>query len=358
MVLRLGQRSGGKTDFAIVRVRDQAPECFFLVDDLAFDSAEVRSFVPGGSIRSLLPFHLLNQLTERSATLLAYSTGLLQSALGLEDEIGTPISDSGVYAFDFIPHAGFPSLSHNKGRVEIEGLFVGRQLSLTLAKGKYAYFYCLGQKNSLRHKTNCTQPYVSTLDAEKSVEDLFKKIQLPEEWVTRLTEELEEEIVDRQATASELRVALTRRLAALAEEREKLLRAYYANAIPLGLLKRDQDRITAQEEKAKAELAATEADLDKWQEVLTLAIKLAGSCHPAYLKASPKVRRRFNEAVLKAVYIRDGKVARAEFTDVFAALFSRPSSNKWVKVPPVGTERKGRQVSYLRLSAIYLIERM
>ena len=67
-------------------------------------------------------------------------------------------------------------------------------------------------------------------------------------------------------------------------------------------------------------------------EVLSVAIRLAGSCHAAYLKASPKVRRRFNEAVLKAVYLDDGKVKRAEFKDVFEALFSRPSSNKWVKV--------------------------
>jgi hypothetical protein len=62
------------------------------------------------------------------------------------------------------------------------------------------------------------------------------------------------------------------------------------------------------------------------------------SCHAAYLKANPKVRRRFNDAVLKAVYVEDGKIKRAEFTDVFAALFSRPSSNKWVKVPPAGFE--------------------
>lgn len=143
---------------------------------------------------------------------------------------------------------------------------------------------------------------------------------------------------ERQSTAGELRVALTKRLAALAEERQKLLRAYYANAIPLELLKRDQDRITEQEDKAKTELAETEADLDKWQEVLTVAIRLAGSCHAAYLKANPKVRRRFNDAVLKAIYVADGKIKRAEFTDVFAALFSRPSSNKWVKVPPAGIE--------------------
>jgi site-specific DNA recombinase len=214
----------------------------------------------------------------------------------------------------------------------------GNRLSLTLAKGTYLYFYCLGQKNSLRHKTNCAQPYVMACDAETGVEDLYKKIQLPDEWVERLTQELEDEIVERQSTAGELRVVLTKRLAALAEERQKLLRAYYANAIPLDLLKVDQDRISEAENKAKAELAGTEADLEKWQEVLTLAIRLAGSCHTAYLKASPKVRRRFNQAVLKEVYIKDGKVKRAEFTDVFAALFSRPSSNKWVKVAPTGFE--------------------
>ena len=132
-------------------------------------------------------------------------------------------------------------------------------------------------------------------DAEQGVEDLYRKIQLPEEWVERLTQELEDEIVERQAASGELRVTLTKRLATLAEERQKLLRAYYANAIPLDLLKRDQDRITEQE-KARSELAATEADLEKWQEVLLIVIRLAGSCHAAYLKASPKVRRRFNDA--------------------------------------------------------------
>jgi hypothetical protein len=53
------------------------------------------------------------------------------------------------------------------------------------------------------------------------------------------------------------------------------------------------------------------------------------------------VRRRFNQAVLKAVYVEDGKVKRAEYTDVFAALFSRPSSNKWIKVPPAGLNKRG-----------------
>lgn len=171
------------------------------------------------------------------------------------------------------------------------------------------------------------------IDAAKMVEDIYKRVQLPAEWVERLEKELDAEIVERQSIAADLRVGLTKRISALADERQKLIRAYYANAIPLELLKSEQDRITQAETSAKAELESAEADLKGWQEVLTLAIRLAGRCHHAYLQARPKVRRRFNEAVLEAVHIADGK-AKSEFTEVFEALFSAPSSNKTVKVPP------------------------
>ena len=157
-------------------------------------------------------------------------------------------------------------------------------------------------------------------DAESLVEKLYKRVQLPPEWMKQLEDEMEAEVVARQSIASEQRVVLTKRLAELAEEREKLLRAYYSNAIPLELLKKDQDRISSQEASAKSELEVTEADLGGWQEVLRLAIRLAGNCHAAYLKARPKVRRRFNEAVLQAVYIKDGKVKKAEFNDPFDVL--------------------------------------
>jgi site-specific DNA recombinase len=150
--------------------------------------------------------------------------------------------------------------------------------------------------------------------------------------VSRLTEELEAEIVERQAEASERRVLLTKTLAKLAEERGKLLQAFYANAIPLDLLKAEQDRIGAAEQTAKVELETTESDLDGWQDILRTAIRLAGNCHAAYLRARPSVRRHFNDAVLEGVYIKDRRIGRAEFSKVFSPLFSRPSSNKALKV--------------------------
>lgn len=113
-------------------------------------------------------------------------------------------------------------------------------------------------------------------------------------------------------------------------------RPFYANAIPLDLLKTEQDRIGIAEHAAKEALQATEGDLEGWQDVLRAAIRLAGNCHAAYLKARPSVRRRFNDAVLEAVYIKDRKIGRAEFSEVFAPLFSRPSSNKTLKVDLAG----------------------
>src|SRR6266545_3203800 len=226
------------------------------------------------------------------------------------------------------------------GGVQYKGLLFcgecGRRLSLTLAKGTYLYFYCLGQRGQAR--TGCRQPYVMAADVEVLVEDVYGRVQLPSSWVERLTAELEAEIADRQAETAERQTALTKKLAKIGDERQKLLQALYASAIPLELLKSEQDRLTAEERAAKQELDAEEADLGGWQDVLRTAVNLAGNCHAAYLKARPSVRRRFNQAVLEAVYVKDRKIARAEFSEVFAPLFSRPSSNKTLKVELGGIE--------------------
>jgi site-specific DNA recombinase len=131
-------------------------------------------------------------------------------------------------------------------------------------------------------RTGCRQLYIVAKGAEPLVVDLYRRIQLPTSWVSRLTEELEAEIVERQTEASERLVLLTRTLAKLADERGKPLQAFYANAIPLELSKTEQDRIGIAEYAAKDKLQTTEDDLEGWRDVLRTAIRLAGNCHTAY----------------------------------------------------------------------------
>jgi len=81
------------------------------------------------------------------------------------------------------------------------------------------------------------------------------------------------------------------------------------------------------EHVAKDELQSTEGDLEGWQDVLRTAIRLAGNCHAAYLKARPSrtatlQRRRPRDRLHQGSQDRPGRVRRG-----LRPLFSRPSSN-------------------------------
>lgn len=108
-------------------------------------------------------------------------------------------------------------------------------------------------------------PAAYTLDPADRSCDRWARIQLPTSWVSRLTDELDSEVVKRQAEASERWILLTKTIARLADERGKLLQASYASAIPLELLKTEQDRIGIAEHAVDDELQATEGDLEGWR---------------------------------------------------------------------------------------------
>ncbi len=118
----------------------------------------------------------------------------------------------------------------------------GRGLSCQFSKGRYLYFYCLGQK-SRRYPTGCRESYVAADRLEDEVAALYRRVQLPEGWLKRSEAELEAEIIARQARNAGEREFLTRKLARLEGERRKLLDAYYAGAIDVGMLKAEQDRL-------------------------------------------------------------------------------------------------------------------
>lgn len=139
------------------------------------------------------------------------------------------ISRTARFAASFPPESTSPFERSSPGwrdtfypRLTPPGIAASPKTTTSTAWGSY----CLGQRGPAR--TGCRQPYVLAADAEALVEDLYRRIQLPPSRVSRLTEELEAEIVERQAEASERRVVLTKTLAKLAEERGKLLQAFYA----------------------------------------------------------------------------------------------------------------------------------
>ena len=124
MALRLGSAADGRgTAFAIVKVPDLRD--FFLMHETVF-SNEPEAFVPTGSETNLMAFRFLPKLTETSLVNLALASGVLGSALQIDDtsQALIPATGQSIYSFTFQPHQCVPtSLTHNRGQVEIDALF-------------------------------------------------------------------------------------------------------------------------------------------------------------------------------------------------------------------------------------------
>lgn len=129
MVLRLGRASDGPgTQFALVATPGRLAD-FFLVDEAIFSQTEPELFHPSRNLQDLLPYYLLPKLTERSMIHLAFASGLLGYALGLDEPWPTaaPATGSGTYRFQVQPYIGADLLTHYNGQVEIDAVFAGRR---------------------------------------------------------------------------------------------------------------------------------------------------------------------------------------------------------------------------------------
>jgi site-specific DNA recombinase len=134
----------------------------------------------------------------------------------------------------------------------------------------------------------------------------------------------------------------TARLAALNAERHKLLDAYYANAIPLELLKAEQDRISRETHRAQQQLDDLNANLDDWHHTLTLAVKFAANCHTAYRAASETAKKQLNHAIFARITLRIGHINQWEFHPPFDAFFNPTRFEYGSKVEVRGIEPRSR----------------
>src|SRR3954453_3817292 len=111
-----------------------------------------------------------------------------------------------------------------------------------------------------------------------------------------------------------------RRLAQLEDQRTKLLHAYYDGAVPLELLRQEQDRLTGELGHAEAQLALAEQSFADIQSTVNKGLDLLADCESAYAKAPPQLRRQWNQALFERFVVRDEEVEEAQFTQPFRTL--------------------------------------
>lgn len=236
----------------------------------------------------------------------------------------------------------------------LKGLLVcgvcGRRLSIQRAKGTYTYFYCLGQSDR-RYPTGCREHYVAADALEAEIEDLYRRVEVPEDWAEGLTAALSKEVEALSETNRAERETLTRRRERVEGDRRKLLDAYYANAIDVAMLRGEQDRLGADLRTIDERLATLDANLEDWQDVIGTALRFATRCARSYQRADDRTRKLFNSSVLESVRVRDGHVVEAAYREPFDLLFAVPrfQYGDVVEVsglePPTSTLRTWRSTS-------------
>lgn len=106
-----------------------------------------------------------------------------------------------------------------------------------------------------------------------------------------MTELMDQEVAEHHAGQAKVRKDYERTRAKLESERELLLHAYYAKALPLELFKKEQDRIGSQAEALQAEVEGDVESLEYARGVALKAIDLLENCHKTYVTAAPQERR-------------------------------------------------------------------
>jgi len=186
--------------------------------------------------------------------------------------------------------AGEEQRVHNhylKGTVRCGGC--GSRLCITHTRNRwgtlYVYFFCLGRQ---QRRTICVRKAVPVEVVEERVEELWTSVDLSPEYVELITELVRQELSDYREQAARTRASATRRLEILQNERRKLLQAHYADAVPVELLKSEQDRITAEVNNCERQLAGAGAAEDAIEARLQTCLSLVTDAGRTYSRVTPR----------------------------------------------------------------------
>lgn len=182
---------------------------------------------------------------------------------------------------------------------------------------RYPYFVCGGRHNK---RTDCKQRAVLIADVEQQVEQIYDKYSFPPQIAGYLEEWLRQNIEkERDKYAVELD-GLRREKDKLERQRKKLLEAHYNDAIPLDLLKSEQQKIAKQLTAIDHQVKAYDYTFSAVIERLDDAIELIADCGSTYRMANDKMKKLMNQAIFARLLVGTDGTVTAEFAEPFNML--------------------------------------
>jgi DNA invertase Pin-like site-specific DNA recombinase len=184
--------------------------------------------------------------------------------------------------------------------------------------GTYQYFMCVKRKTK---RNNCTRPAVRVERIEDGIANHYGAFQVQPDHAEQIRATVHQELNAQQQDADRNIKRAQKRKQQAQDERQKLLQAHYAGAVPQDLLATEMNRLTRELAEANTEITVAKTATRDIDTTLTAALQAASRCQAAYLIAPNHIRRQINQGFFKKLFIgEDGEVERAELTEPFAAL--------------------------------------
>jgi site-specific DNA recombinase len=180
----------------------------------------------------------------------------------------------------------------------------------------YEYFICSGRHT---RRNGCPQGAILIEEIERRVVDLYRATALSsserDTVESILSNLLAATINEIQATNRKLQTEHSR----LKDRQRKLLEAHYANAVPLDLMRSEQEQIGVQLVSIEERLSRGQLQVDDVHTNLLFALNIAEVCFDAYQRAPSHVRRLMNQAFFTHIFVTDEGI-RPEMTAPMAVV--------------------------------------
>gem|GEM_PF-1970213 len=168
---------------------------------------------------------------------------------------------------------------------------------------EYEYFVCLGRLNK---KTNCHMPAVPLDWLENQIAELYRDIQLPDLVLDGLRDRLRAQLAEDYAAREEERKQLLGQQRDIRAKQEKLLAAYYNEALSVTVMAKEQKGLESSLGRIERQLASLHQGQAETEELIEIALDLARNCHATYLAADDLGKRQLNQAFFEKVYVCSG----------------------------------------------------
>ena len=181
----------------------------------------------------------------------------------------------------------------------------------------YEYFFCVGRHQK---RNTCARRYAAVDELEDKILAKWRGVRLAAKYAEALETILRQELQLRRSTNKHTRAIASRKLRTLREQQQKLLDAYYEGAVPLALLKTEQDRLARELRHTEEQLIGAELSDEQTEQMLAACLDFAQRCDRVYAAAPTQLRRQMNQAMFEKFFIDEDGEVMAELAGPFKVL--------------------------------------